>query len=303
MKKTPPHLTIGDTIGITATARKVLPEEINFAVKRAEEAGFKVLLSDGLFEEKNQFAGTDEQRSSNFNQMLANPQVKAIWCARGGYGSVKILELIDWNLLKKQPKWICGFSDVTAIHSHLSATLRVASIHSPMPFAFDRQSPDSQNHFMRVLLGEEIELQAPAHALNRPGESQGALVGGNLSVLYSLLGSQSQLNTKNAILFLEDLDEYLYHIDRMMMALKRSGMLSQLKGLIVGGFTDIHDNASPYGMTAEEIIRDTVKDYNYPVCFGFPSGHITGNMAWLHGVDCHLHVEAGSVVLHQNQSQ
>lgn len=296
---TPPTLIAGNSIGIVATARKVVPTELQYATQFLQDAGFKVVLSPDVFSAENQFAGSDDVRAEAFNQMLANPEINAIWCARGGYGSVRLLEKIDWNLLAQNPKWIIGFSDVTAIHSHVHNQLGICSAHGPMPFAFEKQTEISQQNVISLLRNGALTYAAPHHPLNRNGAVQGKLIGGNLSVLYSLLGSPSQLKTEGFILFLEDLDEYLYHIDRMIMALKRAGMLEKLSGLVVGGMTDMHDNAQSFGYTAEEIIMNAVKQYDYPVCFGFSSGHIPTNFAWMHGVTASL-IVCEKTILTQN---
>jgi len=292
----PPLLAPGSTIGITATARKVLMPEITFAIQSMTSAGYKIILSPEVFAAENQFAGSDEMRAAAFNQMLANPEINAIWCARGGYGSVRLLEKIDWHMLKQNPKWIMGFSDVTAIHSHVYTQAGACSIHCPMPFAFEKQTEASQQNLLKVLSNGSLTYQAPSHLLNRKGATSGKMVGGNLSVLYSLLASKSHMQTNGCILFLEDLDEYLYHIDRMMMALKRAGMLENLSGLVVGGMTDMHDNPQPFGSSVEEIVLDAVKQYDYPVCFGFPSGHIPTNFAWIHGAETSLSVGTESIL-------
>lgn len=286
----PPLLAPGSTIGITATARKVVMPELTFAIQSMTSAGYKIILSPEVFAAENQFAGSDEVRAAAFNQLLANPEIDAIWCARGGYGSVRLLEKIDWHLLQQYPKWIMGFSDITAIHSHVYTQVGACSIHCPMPFAFEKQTEASQQNLQKMLGTGSLSYQAPNHLLNRKGAASGKMVGGNLSVLYSLLASKSQMQTNGCILFLEDLDEYLYHIDRMMMALKRAGMLENLSGLVVGGMTDMHDNPQPFGRSVEEIVFDAVSQYKYPVCFGFPSGHIATNFAWIHGATATLNV-------------
>ncbi len=284
----PPYLKKGDTIAIAATARKVSPSDLSFAIRLIQEKGFKIVLAKNIYSECHQFAGDDILRTQAFQELIDRKDIQAIFIARGGYGTVRIIDQIDFTPLKKFPKWICGFSDITALHAHLFQ-MGIQSVHSTMPVLFN-QSDAATNSLFDILEGKKIHYPIVPHPMNRTGECQGILVGGNLSVLYSLSGSPSQLDLKNKILFLEDVDEYLYHIDRMMVQLKRSGMLSKLKGLVVGGFTDLKDNTVLFGKTAEEIIFDAVKEYDYPVCFHFPAGHIKDNLAFVHGCQISLSV-------------
>jgi len=290
---TPPFLKKGDTIAIAATARKVSQEEIDFAIQEIQKRGYKVLLASNIFESFNQFAGTDEARQRGLQELLDRPDINAIFIARGGYGTIRILDSLDFTLFKKNPKWICGFSDVTALHSHLFQ-LGFKSIHSTMPSLF-HQSKIAVSSLFDVLEGKKVHYPLNPHPLNKDGFIEGLLVGGNLSVLYAISGSSSQIDYRNKILFIEDLDEYLYHIDRMIMHFKRAGFLSQLKGLIVGGMTDMKDNTIPFGKTVEEIIYDAVKMYDYPVCFNFPSGHIKDNYAFIHGEKIRLVVKKDKI--------
>ena len=225
--------------------------------------------------------------------MLDNPDIKAILCVRGGYGTVRIIDDIDFSHFQKNPKWLAGFSDITVLHSHIHK-LNVASLHSTMPISFSSNTTESIMSLKDALFGKHLSIKIDLHPFNRFGEAKGQIVGGNLSILYSLMGSPSDLNTDGKILFIEDLDEYLYHIDRMMMNLKRSGKLSNLKGLIVGGMTKMNDNTIPFGKDAESIIKDVVSEYNYPVCFGFPAGHIKDNRALKLGVIAELKVDKQS---------
>jgi muramoyltetrapeptide carboxypeptidase len=294
----PPFLHPGDTIGIAASARKVSPDEIEAALAAAHSYGYKTILADNIYQAENQFSGTDLARAKGINQLLHNPKVKAIWCARGGYGSVRLIDKIDWSQFQKNPKWLCGFSDVTALHLHLQQNHGIASLHSEMMLGFADNTETAHETFFNALAGKTSSFLLPGNALNRPGTASGQFIGGNLSVLYSMLGSQTQPDTARKILFLEDLDEYLYHIDRMMMALHRAGILSNLAGLVVGGLTDMKDNAVPFGKSAEEIIADVVGHYNYPICFNFPAGHIKNNCALVMGAETTLEV-ADTVTLTQ----
>jgi muramoyltetrapeptide carboxypeptidase len=287
--KFPPFLKKGDTIGIVATARKVSPKEITAALTAIESQGYKTVLAQNIYTEDHQFSGTDSMRANGVNEMLNNPTVKALWCARGGYGSVRLIDKIDWHAFDKTPKWLCGFSDVTALHAHLQS-MGIASIHCEMMLGFEKNTVAAHKSMLNALEGHENRYDFGAQVLNRKGHVEGELVGGNLSVLYSLLGSESQIDTKNKILFIEDLDEYLYHVDRMMMAIKRAGLLKNIKALIVGGMSDMNDNAVPFGKTAEQIILESIYEYDFPVCFNFPAGHLLDNRALIFGAKAEVEI-------------
>jgi muramoyltetrapeptide carboxypeptidase len=277
MLRAPSYLKKGDLTILIATARKTNIELIQPAIDALKGWGLKVELSPYLFREKNQFAGDDEERAAGLQWALDHPEAKAILVTGGGYGTVRIIDRVNFKAFKKNPKWIAGYSDVTVLHSRLNH-LKIQSIHSTMAFQF-MKSHEATLSLKKALFGEKIKYPVEPHLLNRAGKAEGEIVGGNLSLLYALAGSVDDISTKNKILFIEDLDEYLYHIDRMMMQLKRSGKLKHLKGLIVGGMSDMKDNAVPFGKNAGEIILDAVSEYDYPVCFGFPAGHITENFA------------------------
>jgi muramoyltetrapeptide carboxypeptidase len=272
-----PNLKPGDTIAFVSSARKISRDELLFAKTQIESWGLKVVFGKNLFQEENQFAGTETQRTQDLQDALDNENVKAILFVRGGYGSVQIVDSIDWTSFQKNPKWIIGFSDITVFHSHIQQNFGLPTLHAAMPITFANNTESSLENLRKILFGEKISYQIDTHPLNRVGVMNAEIVGGNLSILYSLLGSKSQMNTDGKILFIEDLDEYLYHIDRMMQALKRAGMLKNLAGLIVGGMSEMNDNTIPFGKTAEEIIQDVVSEYNYPVAFGFPAGHVDDN--------------------------
>jgi len=286
----PPYLKKGDAIGIAATARKITEEEIFGAISAMNQAEFRTVLADNIFSVSDQFAGSDHQRADGVNQLLRNPEVKAIWCARGGYGSVRLIDKIDWDAFAATPKWLCGFSDVTALHNHLQQDLNIQSIHAEMMLGFNKNTAAAHQSLLNALVGLENSYVFKGNLLNVNGRAQGEIVGGNLSVIYSMLGSRAQLNTAGKILFLEDLDEYLYHIDRMMMALKRAGMLESITALIVGGMSDMRDNAIPFGKTAEEIILDAVAEYDFPICFNFPAGHVKDNRALVFGATAEIEI-------------
>ena len=284
----PSYLKKGDTIAIIETARKVSKEEIQPAVAFFESYGLSVILGNYLFESNNQYAGNDLQRTEDLQWALNDKNSKAIIIARGGYGSVRLIENIDFTEFKKHPKWLVGYSDVTVLHNAIH-NIGVATLHATMPLNFSKNK-EATKSMISGLFGNLNEIQAEENYSNVSGMAKGQLIGGNLSLLYSLSGTPFDIDTTDKILFIEDLDEYLYHIDRMMMQLKLSGKLKKLKGLIVGGMTDMKDNAIPFGKFPEEIILDAVKEYNYPVCFDFPAGHIDKNLALYFGKEVELNV-------------
>ncbi len=276
---TPAYLHAGDTVTLISTARKVSKEELAPAIAVFEKWGLKVKLGANLFAEDNQFAGTDVERTADLQAALDDDASKAIICVRGGYGTVRIIDQIDFSEFIKNPKWVCGFSDVTVLHSTLHS-IGIQSIHATMPLLFSRiEQKEAIETLRNALFGEKLTYQFPMHSMNRGKKMQGQLVGGNLSIISNLIGTPTDINTQGKILFLEDLDEYLYHIDRMMVHLKRAGLLSQLSGLLVGHMSEMNDNLIPFGKTAYEIISETVKEYNYPVFFDFPAGHLNHNFA------------------------
>lgn len=277
----PPNLKKGDTVAIVATARKNIEDNLKPAISWLKNWGLEVVVGSTIGLDNNQLAGTDEQRAADFQEQLDNPNIKAIWCVRGGYGTVRMIDLLDFTKFKQSPKWIVGFSDVTVLHSHLN-TMGYASIHGIMPVS-SKASEEAKETLRKALFGEPIEYTVPCEFMNKYGTAKGELVGGNLSILYSLFGSPSAIDCSDKILFIEDLDEYLYHIDRMMMNLKRNGCLESLKGIIVGGMTKMKDNEIPWGKNALEIIQDVTKNYNIPVIYNFPAGHMADNRALIFG--------------------
>lgn len=287
----PPCLKKGNKIGIVAPARKISKEEILFAIDTFEKWGLKVVFGKNLFGSKNQYSGTDEQRTEDLQRMLDDDSIRAIISARGGYGTLRIIDKLDFKKIREKPKWIIGYSDITVLHSHIHQNFQIETIHAAMPVNFGKDE-ESVESLKKALFGEKLSYRISSHPLNRNGETEGVLVGGNLSLLYALKGSRSGISTSGKILFIEDVDEYLYHIDRMMVSLKRAGKFSHLAGLIVGGMTDMKDNETPFGKTAEEIIRDSVAEFDYPVCFNFPAGHQKKNSALLFGRRAKLNVGA-----------
>ena len=294
---TPPFLKIGDTVGIVCTARKITTTELQPFLVLLNDWGLNYTIGKTINAQDHQFAGDDKLRAADFQEMMDNPAINAIWCARGGYGTVRIIDQLDFSAFKKAPKWIIGYSDVTVLHYTLH-NLGVASLHSQMGLEIEKKTEATRQSIYDVLFGKNHIIEyASEGSLNRVGTAQGELVGGNLSVIASLLGSPSAIETKEKILFLEDLDEYVYHIDRMIQNLKRNGLFSELKGLIIGGMSQMNDNTIPFGKTAEKIIWDAVKEYKYPVCFGFPAGHIADNRALVIGGDARLSVSVKKVTL------
>lgn len=278
----PAYLKKGDKVAIVCTARKFSSHEAQKALQLLESWGLIGVLGQTIDVDCNQLGGTDEQRIKDFNAQLADPSIKAIWCARGGYGTVRIIDHIDSSLLLQNPKWIIGFSDVSVLHCHMNQ-FKIPTIHGLMAFSVANSTQESLDSLYAALFGETIKYSIDSSEQNLQGEATGELVGGNLSILYSLLGSASALDTKGKILFIEDLDEYLYHVDRMMYNLDRNGLLKDLKGLIVGGMTKMHDNQIPFGQDAKQIVLSFAKKYQFPVAFDFPAGHGKDNYALIFG--------------------
>ena len=279
---TPEFLKKGDTIGITATARKIELSSLQPAIKLLESWGLHVKIGKTIGKSENQLAGADWQRATDLQEMLDDPTIKAVWAGKGGYGTVRIIDRIDFAKFEKKPKWIVGFSDVTVLHSHLN-NMNIETIHGIMALSATTATPAAIESLRRALFGEKLIYDLAPHPFNVAGKTSGELVGGNLSVLYSILGSKSEIDYKDKILFIEDLDEYLYHIDRMMMNLKRNGYFDGLKAVIVGGMTSMNDNDIPWGKDSLEIIKDVLKDYDFPIIYNFPAGHIKDNRAMIFG--------------------
>jgi muramoyltetrapeptide carboxypeptidase len=300
MSKLPPYLKRGDTIGILAPAGFMPFEKMQTCIDILGEWGYHVKPGDTAYSHsENYFSGTDEQRLNDVQQMLDDPQVKAIMCARGGYGVSRIIDQLSFKKFRKHPKWLIGFSDITVFHSHIYTKYKIPSLHAPMAAAFnDNEFNNPYVQSLRAALaGEPASYECAAHEYNQHGEAKGVLVGGNLALLAHMVGTPSDIKTKNKILFLEDIGEYLYNIDRMFIQLKRSGKLDKLAGLIIGGFTDNKDTDRPFGKEAYEIIQEHVKDYNYPICFGFPVSHNKENYALKVGAQYTLTVAASGVHL------
>ena len=292
----PNYLKEGATVAIVSTARRISKKELIPAITILKKRGLKVVLGTSIGAEDHQFAGNDELRTSDFQTMLDHPEIDAIWCARGGYGTVRIIDQLDFSNFKNYPKWIIGYSDITVLHAHLHQ-LGIETLHAQMPLFIETKSDATINSINETLFGEKYEIIIPSEKNNINGIASGQLIGGNLSILYSLCGSPSALNTKGKILFIEDLDEYLYHIDRMLQNLKRNGMFDELEGLIVGGMSQMHDNVIPFGKNAAEIILDICSEYDFPITFNFPAGHLEDNRALILGRKVDLMVNKKGVTL------
>lgn len=288
----PQFLKRGDTIAIVAPAgilknKKTL---IDAAVKLAERWGLHVNVGQHVFDHNNHFAGSDENRAHDFQDALDDPSIKAIWCARGGYGSVRIIDTLDFTQFRENPKWIIGYSDITAFHNHLNS-LGVQSIHGMMGTSMQFDDKESEETLYKALFGKELKYELPAFKLNKNGVAEGELVGGNLSILMSMLGSKSQLNTDGKILFIEEIGEYKYAIDRMLQSLKRAGYFNNLKGLIIGDMTSIKKNTTKWGSSIEELILEVVANKKYPILFHFPAGHEPTNKALIMGGQVKIEVK------------
>ncbi len=295
-------LNNGSIIGITCPSGYLAPDKVSYAKTVLEGWGFRVRLGATVGNEFHYFSGTDEERRRDLQAMLDDDKVDAILMGRGGYGMSRIIDRLDFAAFLRKPKWLCGFSDVTALHSHVQANFHIPTLHSPMCGHF---KPETEHEpFLRsihtALMGGEQKYVSPPGNYNRLGSAAGILTGGNLSLLVHLIGTHSDVDMTAKLLFIEDLGEHLYHIDRMMLQLKRAGKLSGLNGLIVGGFTDLKDTERPFGQVVEEIIMDKVAAYNYPVCFHFPCGHQEVNYALALGVRHELVVDGSGGTLLRN---
>jgi muramoyltetrapeptide carboxypeptidase len=292
----PNYLNEGDSIVILAPAGILIQREkiINQAKELAESWGLKVIISEHVFNQNNHFSGTDEERASDFQKALDNPSIKAIWCARGGYGSGRILDKLDYSKFKESPKWIVGYSDITAFHSHIQ-NLGFQTIHAMMATSLSfnpEETEQSIETFRKALFGEELSYKISSSEYNKIGEAEGILVGGNLSILQNMLGSVSQLNTDGSILFIEEIGEYKYHIDRMLRGLKRAGYFDNCKGLIIGGMSNIKKNTTPWGSSIEQLILDVIEEFDFPVLFNFPAGHETDNRALIFGKSIKMNIKS-----------
>lgn len=294
----PQFLQLGDKVAIVAPGRKLDQASVDAAAIIMQNWGLNVLFGKNLFNSHHSYlSGTDEERLYDLQAALNDSSIKAIICARGGYGTTRILDQLDFTAFTKKPKWICGFSDITALHLKLQ-TLGMQSIHSTMPVLFTKEeSTVSVESLRSILFGKAAALTAPPSAHNIHGDASGKVVGGNLSLIVDALGTASEISTENKILILEEVDEYVYRLDRMLVHLKRAGKLKNLSALIIGHMTDIKEGELPFGETVQQLIRYHIREYNYPVAFNFPTGHENPNMAWVQGASATLEVTIENSVL------
>ncbi|MGQ0738287.1 MAG: S66 peptidase family protein [Bacteroidota bacterium] len=303
MIKTPDYLQKGDTIGLVCPAGYMEIEKVQTCIQTLKEWGYLVKVGNTVgSNSETYFSGPDQKRLNDFQQMLDDEEVKAVLCARGGYGTGRIIEAIRFKKFKKNPKWIIGYSDITVLHAHLYSNYYISSLHAPMAAAFNDGGHSNQYaaSLRDVLEGKKIKYTCTTNDFNRIGEAEGELVGGNLALLAHLVGTESDLKTKGRILFIEDVGEQLYNIDRMMHQLKRNGKLAKLAGLMVGIFSDVKDTERPFGQTVQEIIWEVIKEYDYPVCFDFPVSHTDLNYALKIGVEYKLKITNSKVALEEN---
>ncbi len=296
----PPNLKKGDTIGITCPAGYMEMKKVKTCITVLQQWGYKVIVGKTVGSNSaNYFSGTDAERADELQAMLNDKNIHAILCGRGGYGLSRIIDQLDFKPLKKNPKWIIGFSDITVLLAHLYTKYKIASLHAPMANAFNNGGADNNyvQSLRKALKGAKTQYSCATHPLNRSGKAEGALVGGNLSLVAHLVGTESGYKTDGKILFLEDIGEYIYSIDRMMMQLKRAGILDNLAALIIGGFTDVKDTERPFGESIESLIAGHTAEYDYPVCFKFPVSHAQDNYALKVGLKYQLKITAGKTVL------
>lgn len=295
----PSYLKKGDTIGIVCPAGFMPKATVETCINTLQQWGFKVVIGNTVGNQFNYFSGTNEERLDDLQAMLNDTNIKAILCGRGGYGISRIIDNLDFTKFKKNPKWIIGYSDVTLLHSHINKQFEIATLHAPMAAAFNDDG--YKNEFVislqKAIKGNAINYKCPTHLLNKNGIATGELIGGNLCMLAHTMGTKSSYDFKNKIFFLEDIGEYMYAIDRMLVQLKRNGIFKTLAGLVVGGFTDIKDTTIPFGKNVYQIIQEQMAAYNFPVCYGFPVGHQTENYALKIGVSYQLNVSDKKVTL------
>ena len=292
----PKFLHSGSTILILAPAKAIDINAVSFSKDFLESQGFKVVISEHCLGKNNYFSGSIEERKSDFQKAINNPNIDAVLCARGGYGCVHFIDDLDWASFLQEPKWIVGFSDITVIHQKLQ-TLGVASLHATMPLNFESNTKEALASLVNALLGEKIEYEYKTTTDQIVGEATGRIIGGNLSILYSTIGTNDFPNFSGAILYFEDLGEHIYQLDRMFFALKKSGVFDVIKGVIVGSLTNIKDTEDPFGLSVNDIIRNHFKSFNIPVCFDFPAGHINDNRALMLGTNIKLSVSKSSTHL------
>lgn len=289
-----PYLKKGDKVAITCPAKK-LPVPMADAVKLLTDWGLEVILGETVTASYHQFAGDDELRAADMQRFIDDDSIKAIFAARGGYGTIRMIDKVDFSQLKTHPKWVVGFSDITLLHGHIITNYNLPCIHGQMPLNIPDASVYSLETLRKALFGEDLSYQIDANPLNRLGDAEGILIGGNLSLLVAMAGSVSDMDYADKVLFLEDVGEYLYAVDRMLRSLKRANKLKNLAGLVIGGFTDLKDNDIPFGRTLPQLVMDVAGEYSYPVSFDFPAGHIANNCSLVLGKKIKLSVKTEHV--------
>ncbi|MCG8697704.1 MAG: LD-carboxypeptidase [Bacteroidales bacterium] len=297
--KCPPSLKPNDTIAIIAPGGFIEQEYVIHTRRILNKHGFKVIFGDNLFKSHHQFAGTDEERTFDFQKALYDDSVNAILCARGGYGSIRVMQNLEWEFYNKTPKWICGFSDITIFHSYLS-NQSIQSIHSWMPVNVKEEHTGDEpwlNSLISVLKGETYQLEFESHMDNTLKQFKGKVVGGNLSILYSLLGTPLEIDTEDKILFIEDVSEHYYHVDRMLQSFRLAGKLDNLKGILVGSFTDMKNNKRPFGLSIPQLIKEAVGEAKYPLIFNIPAGHREQNYPLIIGREIEVSPDENKVVI------
>ena len=300
MTTLPPYLKKGDIIGITCPASYLTAANADKCIETLQQWGFEVMVGKTLgSKSKNYFSASDEDRANELQAMLDDKSIKAIIFGRGGYGMGRIIDKLNFSKFKKNPKWIIGFSDITLLHCHLYGHHKISSIHGPMAIGFNKEKSNAESidSLHKLLIGKKFNYNCKFHKNNRVGTVKGKLIGGNLALLVNAIGTASDFETKNKIFFIEDVGEYLYAIDRMFYQLKRSGKLNKLAGLIIGGFTDMKDTERPFGKTLENMIKELVEEFDYPVCFHFPISHGKENVAVKIGVEYELKITATKTTL------
>ncbi len=297
----PSYLKKGDTIGIVCPSGYMPFDKVETCISTLVKWGYKVVVGKTIGNQYNYFSGTDDERLNDLQLMFDDINIKAILCGRGGYGLSRIIDKINFSKFKKNPKWVIGYSDITLLHSHINKQFKIATLHSPMAAAFNDEGfkNDYVLSLKKNLKGNKIKYSCKTHVNNKIGVAFGQIIGGNLCMIAHSIGTKSAFTTKNKILFLEDIGEYIYNIDRMFLQLKRAGFLKNLAGLIIGSFTDLKDTTTPFGKDVYSIIKEQVAEYNFPVAYNFPVGHQTENYALKIGCKYSLNVNFKTVSLQE----
>jgi len=298
----PPYLKAGDTVAIVAPSGilKNRNDEVGQAVALLKSWGLHAVVGKHVFSNDNHFAGTDAQRCEDFQNALDDPTISAIWCARGGYGTVRILDKLDYTKFKKKPKWVIGYSDITALHNQIH-NQGVKTIHALMCVSLTKDLNDiayTIETFKSALFDKEMGYDLDYSIYNRIGNAKGQLVGGNLTILHTMLGSKESIDTTGKILFIEEIGEYKYHIDRMLQSLKRAGYFDNCAGLLVGGMSKMRKNTTPWGTSVEQLILDALSEYDFPIAFGMPTGHEKDNYALILGQEIELNVQRDKTLVY-----